>query len=169
MHDAKGLRYIHQLLTSPGRERHVLDLVTEGQSVPATAHAATTEVSAPAMPEPVLDAQAREAYRRRIEDLRDQLEEAEANGDGERASRARAELEFISDELHRQTRPDGSSRTVSDETERARVNVSRAIRASIVKIAEQDASLGHHLDRDIRTGTYCSYAPDPSSPISWRL
>ena len=44
----------------------------------------------------------REAYRARVEDLRDQIEEAEAHGDLERASRAREELDFITDELDRQ-------------------------------------------------------------------
>lgn len=172
LHDAKGLRYIRQLLASPGVEFHVLDLVATGQAEPpgVPEKASRAEVLAhPATPEPVLDRQAREAYRRRIEDLRDQIEEADAHGDHERASRAREELDFIADELHRQIRGDGSSRTVPDATERARVNVSRAIRASIAKIAEQDASLGHHLDRDIRTGTYCSYVPDPSAAPTWRL
>lgn len=30
-----------------------------------------------------------------------------------------------------------------------------------------DASLGHHLDSTMRTGTYCSYTPDPSAPPTW--
>lgn len=167
LHDAKGLGYIHRLLGAPGLELHVLDLVV-GPSVPETAGREDLPSHTPVR-EPVLDRQAREAYRRRLEDLRDEIEEADANGDPERASRARDELNFIADELHRQIRGDGSSRTVPDAAERARVNVSRAIRASIAKIAEQDPSLGHHLDRDIRTGTYCSYVPDPASAPTWRL
>lgn len=173
LHDAKGLRYVHRLLATPGQEVHVLDLVVDGQVAPAVARAKPRKeelsVHTSTSPEMVLDRQAREAYRLRIEDLRDQIEEAEANGDHERASRAREELDLIADELQRQVRPDGSSRTVPDATERARVNVTRAIRASIAKVAEQDASLGHHLDHDIRTGTYCSYVPDPSDSPIWQL
>lgn len=172
LHDAKGLGYLHRLLAVPNQELHVLDLVTGGQAAPAAVPARSVREELPAQTstaEPVLDRQAREAYGRRIEELRDEIEEAEANGDPERASRARAELDFIAEELHRQIRPDGSSRTAPDATERARVNVSRAIRASIAKIAEQDASLGHHLDHDIRTGVYCSYVPDPSAAPVWSL
>jgi hypothetical protein len=29
--------------------------------------------------------------------------------------------------------------------------------------------LSEHLDRAIRTGTYCVYLPDPRFPIVWRL
>lgn len=173
LHDAKGLGYIHRLVASPGVEVHVLDMVVPvGPAVPTTVHRKAAREELPSHTsarEPLLDRQAREAYRRRIEDLRDEIEEADAHADHERASRARDELNFIADELHRQVRGDGASRTVPDATERARVNVSRAIRASIAKIAEHDVSLAHHLDRDIHTGTYCSYVPDPAATPSWRL
>jgi hypothetical protein len=29
--------------------------------------------------------------------------------------------------------------------------------------------LGAHLERTVRTGTFCRYSPDPRLPISWRL
>lgn len=172
LHDAKGLGYIHRLLAVPGQELHVLDLVVDGRIAPAAVQRkpAGDDLSfAAPSPEPVLDARARDAYRQRLDDLRDDMEEAERHGDQERAARARSELDFITDELNRYIRGDGSSRSAPDATERARVNVTRAIRASIAKIAEQQTSLGHHLDHDIRTGTYCSYAPDPAATPAWRL
>ena len=172
LHDAKGLGYLHRLLAAPGQEVHVLDLVVDGRVASAAVQSRASETELPSRAsasEPLLDRQAREAYRQRIEVLRDQIEEAEEHGDLERASRAREELDFIAEELHRQLRGDGTSRTAPDATERARVNVSRAIRASIAKIEEQDASLGHHLDHDIRTGTYCVYLPDPAGTPAWRL
>ena len=173
LHDAKGLGYIHRLLAVPGQELHVLDLVVDGRPAPAAAQrpAAGDEVTfGAAAPEPILDPQARDAYRRRIEDPagRDRRRPSGTVTTSGRPAHA-AELDFITDELNRYIRGDGTSRSAPDATERARVNVTRAIRASIAKIAEQQTSLGHHLDHDIRTGTYCSYAPDPAATPAWRL
>ena len=52
--------------------------------------------------------------------------------------------------------------------ERARVNVTRAIRAAVQRIAADHPALGLHLKGSIRTGSLCSYSPDPRLPISWR-
>ena len=32
---------------------------------------------------------------------------------------------------------------------------------------EHEPLLGEHLDRTIRTGTYCAYVPDPRAPAGW--
>ena len=37
----------------------------------------------------------------------------------------------------------------------------------MVRIGEQHSELGEHLGRTIRTGTYCSYLPDPRVPADW--
>ena len=116
----------------------------------------------------VFDQRALEQYKRRIEDLRAELEEAERNNDPERAARAREELDFILDEIGRVT-PSRVPKVIPGEAERARVNVTKAIKSAITKIREHDASLGHHLDHDIRTGTYCAYEPDHSTAPRWIL
>jgi len=168
--DAKGLRYVHRLLQAPGVEVHVLDLEGLGLSVPSPATGSGDDLhTTSAAGDLLVDPESLRRYRLRVEDLRDQLEEAEANNDPERASRAREELEPILDEIARVSRPGGASRTQAGEAERARVNVYRAIRKSIEKIREQDVSLGHHLDHEIRTGTYCSYDPEAATAPDWAL
>ncbi|HEU5003253.1 MAG TPA: hypothetical protein VFW71_10815 [Actinomycetota bacterium] len=47
--------------------------------------------------------------------------------------------------------------------------MTRAIRLAIRRIAARDPLLGEHLGRTIRTGTYCSYLPDPLAPVHWEL
>jgi hypothetical protein len=37
------------------------------------------------------------------------------------------------------------------------------------RIREYNVPLGEHLDRTIRTGTYCSYRPDPRVRGSWKV
>jgi hypothetical protein len=41
--------------------------------------------------------------------------------------------------------------------------VTRAVRQGIARIGEHHSELGQHLDRAVRTGTYCAYVPDPGA------
>ncbi|MGH2455790.1 MAG: hypothetical protein ACRDHD_05980 [Candidatus Limnocylindria bacterium] len=47
--------------------------------------------------------------------------------------------------------------------------MTRAIRASLVRIAKQHPALGRHLEATIRTGAFCVYKPDPRLPMTWQL
>jgi non-specific serine/threonine protein kinase len=117
----------------------------------------------------MLDAEAKAAYRARIEELREELDEAERFHDVERVARAREELEFIGAELARAVGLGGRDRRAGNAAERARVNVTRAIRGAVKAIAEHDARLGHHLERSVRTGIFCAYQPGPTAPDAWRV
>lgn len=173
LRDAKGLRYLQCLLGHPGREFHVLDLVHAGEG----AGARRSPPGAPGEARgrgggdagPLLDARAKAAYRNRLEDLREEVDEARGWGDAERAARAEEEIQRLAEELARAVGLGGRDRKAGSEAERARVNVTRAIRATIDKVAEHDPSLAHHLSSTVRTGTFCSYVPDPARPPSWRL
>ena len=48
--------------------------------------------------------------------------------------------------------------------ERARLNVTRAVRAAIAKLAEALPEAGAALDRHVRTGLYCAYAAGRRRP-----
>ena len=39
----------------------------------------------------------------------------------------------------------------------------------MARLARQSQVLVAHLEATIRTGTYCSYTPDPRLPLDWRL
>jgi hypothetical protein len=43
------------------------------------------------------------------------------------------------------------------------------VRQSMARIHQHHPPLGEHLDRTIRTGTYCAYLPDPRVPPVWKL
>jgi tetratricopeptide (TPR) repeat protein len=168
--DVKGMGYLQRLLGDPAREFHVLDLATGDSRGTTTAKAAAADglaVGGTGDAGALLDAQAKAAYRRRLRDLRADADEAEAMGDGERAARAQEEIDALAHELARAAGLGGRDRRAAAPAERARVNVSRAIRAAISRIAEHSPSLGHHLDSTVHTGTYCSYTPDPAAPPTW--
>lgn len=161
LRDTRGVMYLAELLRHPGREFHALDLVVAGKGSPPPRGSVDAG--------PVLDAEAKAAYRRRLEDLSAAREEAAAWGDAEREARAREEMDAIASELARAVGLGGRDRRAASAAERARVNVTLALRSTLAKIAKHDPGLGDHLDHAIRTGTFCSYSPDPTAPISWEL
>ncbi len=163
MRDLKGMRYLALLLAEPGREFHVLDLVAaENPSAAPAASATAAEPSRRALGDAgeLLDAPAKNAYRRRLAEIEDDIEQARALGDTERTAQADAEREFLVRELSRAVGLGGRDRRAASASERARVAVTRAIRQEIVRISGHQPELGRHLDRAIRTGTYCAYDPD---------
>jgi drug/metabolite transporter (DMT)-like permease len=176
--DAKGLRYLARLLAHPGREFHATDLETAG-SQPARparsgAHdgARTGELQVhPGLSDAgeLLDAQAKAAYKARLHELQAELDEAERFNDPARAASARQERDFLVDELARAVGLGGRDRKAACHAERARLNVTRAIRAAMANLGRANPSLGRHLSATIRTGRYCSYTPDPRAPITWQL
>jgi hypothetical protein len=167
--DAKGMRHLARLLEEPGRERHALELarLEVGTAVRAPGNDGVLESVALGDAGAQLDLQSKAAYRQRLEDLREEVAEAEHFNDPERAAKARNEMTFLADELAGAVGLGGRDRKAASASERARLSVTRAIRAALTRIGEQNPALGKHFDATIRTGTYCSYNPDPRVPISW--
>jgi hypothetical protein len=156
--DLKGMRYLAQLLAHPGREFHVLDLVA----------AETGQQMALGDAGEILDERAKTAYRRRLGEIEDDIEQARAAGDDRREAQADAERDFLVRELARAVGLGGRDRRAASASERARSGVTRAIRQGIARIGEHHPALGEHLDGAVRTGTYCAYVPDPGAPAAWR-
>jgi tetratricopeptide (TPR) repeat protein len=180
--DAKGLHYIAFLLCHPGREFHAVELVRamgKHQETPtATTYGRLSEdqlaehnlsVGELGDAGEVFDAQAKAAYKRRLEELGEELEEAQRFNDPVRAAKAQAEIDFLTDELAAAVGLNGRNRKAASVAERARLNVTKSIKAALSKIGKNHLALGQHLTISIRTGTFCSYAPDPTRPISWTL
>jgi len=169
--DLKGMHYLARLLADPGREFHVLDLVAA-----ETGSGGQLDSSQPGrLPRSglgdageMLDTRAKDAYRRRLTEIDDDIDQAHAVGDDERAAQADAERDFLVRELSRAVGLGGRDRHAASASERARAGVTRAIRQAITRIAEHHPQLGEHLSRTIRTGTYCAYMPDSRAPAGWR-
>ncbi|MEW6273221.1 MAG: hypothetical protein AB1689_28410, partial [Thermodesulfobacteriota bacterium] len=168
LEDRKGLRLLAVLLRHPGESIHALELTDatpgrDGMQQERGHGAALGDAGS------VLDARARREYRRALDDLRAQLEEAEELDDLGRVERLRGEIETLAGELARALGLGGRDRRVKSPAERARLNVTRTIQAAIRRIADAHSELGAHLGATIRTGTFCSYEPDRATPIDWRL
>jgi hypothetical protein len=72
-------------------------------------------------------------------------------------------------ELRAPGRPSGRDPRSQAHAERARVNVTRAIRSAIKRITGYDPELGGELEAAVRTGASCVYEPDPRRPRRWRI
>jgi tetratricopeptide (TPR) repeat protein len=155
--DSRGMRHLAALLARPGTEVHSLELggapggVTSGDAAP------------------LLDERAKAAYKARLGDLADDLAEAEAFNDTERAARAQAEIDALVDQLTAAAGLGGRDRTATTDAERARVAVRRALKSALDRLREVLPDLGAHLDATLRTGVYCAYVPDPASPVRWSV
>jgi hypothetical protein len=168
--DLKGVRYLARLLAAPGHEFHVLDLVAAETGVAAqVASAQGADLSRGRLGDAgeILDERAKNAYRRRLVEIDDDIDQARALGDTERAAQADAERDFLIRELSRALGLGGRDRRAASASERARVAVTRSVRQAIARIDEHHPQLGEHLNRAIRTGTYCVYLPDPRAPTGW--
>jgi tetratricopeptide (TPR) repeat protein len=185
LRDAKGFAYLAHLLRHPGTEFHALDLVggiagqRDDDEIIQSARGlprgdedlekAGIHVGNLGDAGEMLDDQAKSAYRRRLSDLREELEEAKELGNVERAERAEQEIDALTTELSRAVGLGGRSRRAASASERARQSITKTIKSVLDRIAQSDAALGDILSRCIRTGNFCSYQPDPDLPIAWEF
>lgn len=163
LHDSKGLRILAQLLREPDRPHPSIDLERLGEA----GDAATARAIAASDAGELLDDEARRTYRARITELRTAIDDAELSTTPVNVDALRDELEFITRELSRAVGIGGRARRAGSASERARLNVSRAVKTALQRVADVHPALAAHLSATVRTGTVCVYAPDPRSPIVW--
>jgi non-specific serine/threonine protein kinase len=177
LNDGRGVRLLALLLERPGIDVHSLDLVAavDGAAVMrgGIEHSGGQETAGSFGVQggagPALDATAKAEYRGRVAALEEQLAGAEARRDEGAAQRVQAELAFVRRELSTAVGMGGRDRETGSHAERARINVTRAVRAAIKRIAGYDAPLGAELQQGVRTGTFCVYAPDALHPLRWTV
>jgi hypothetical protein len=166
--DSKGMRYIAQLLRHPGEEHLVLDLVGRDEGAPPRI-ATDLSIGGRTLGEEVVDARAIAAYRHRLVELRDALEEAEGFGDRGKCSALRSEMEELAQHLSEALGLGGRSRRATSDLERARSAVTKRIRDAIKRLHRDNPSLGDYLGRTIRTGYFCVYTPNADEAAAWQL
>ena len=157
LRDTRGVHYLRTLLGSPRQEIPALDLVSGGAGLAAPAR------------HPVVDQAARAAYQRRLRSLDEDLDAADQAGDSERAARALAERAALVAELRRASGLAGRPRGLSNEAERARVNATRALWATVSQVESAAPLAGAHLRASLRSGRYFRYQPAPGGPARWLL
>jgi hypothetical protein len=180
LRNMRGLECLAFLLRTPGREFHVSELLASVPDKSATAGALNLSASSRADGAqlvvagfyggtPVLDRQAKAQWKRRLHELREEMEEAERFNDPHRAAKARDEMSDLARHLASAVGLGGRDRTTSSDAERARSAVTKRLKQAVQKVAEALPPLGHHFAARIKTGYFCSYNPHPDRPVTWRL
>ena len=120
-------------MRNPATEISALDLVRLASGAPVVAEAHGQDQ---------IDEQARAAYRTRLAELDRELAEAQEWNDPGRAERIAAERDFLIRELTAAIGLGGRARPLGSDLERARVNVTRAIRSAIRKARRERPRAG---------------------------
>jgi hypothetical protein len=156
---SKGVRLLGVLIENPGRQFHVTDLETYERK-----HDPTRDdfSFAPSDGCPILDEGAKNAYKARLVELRDELDEAQEFNDIFRTSKIREEMAILTKELARAFGLYGRNRLALSDAERARVRVTLAIKGAIEKISKYESSVGSHLAASVKTGAFCLYRLSPT-------
>lgn len=149
--DVKGYHDLATLISSPDKEFHCSELmgtpVQQGDS------------------ELVMDEKARASYKIKIEELLSELDEATEMNDSGRVALLKDEYEKLVDHLSSNLGLGGKTRKLDSPVERARSAITWRIRSAIKKIEPGHPALSKHLTKSIKTGTFCSYAPE--KPVDW--
>lgn len=153
MPDAKGLQDIFKLMQRSGEEVHCSDLMgsvlTGDRGVE------------------VFDLKARRNYQKRVAELQSEMAEVEDLGDTKRLGQLQEEYDMLLDHLSSALGLNGKQRMTITSVEKARSAVTWRIRSSIKKVEDVHPHLARHLTAAIKTGTFCSYQPDPS--VDWEF
>jgi len=146
LHDRKGLHDLRILLERPGEPVPAVALFAGASGAPAQGHLGA-----------VIDARAREAYRRRLAELEDRADAGDAA--------AGAERDALVAQLTAAYGLGRRERLAGDPAERARSAVTARIRDAIGRIETAHPDLGRHLRLAVHTGRVCVY--EPETPHRW--
>jgi hypothetical protein len=146
MPDVKGYHDIRKLMENVNREIHCSELM--GNPVVVYDE------------EFMLDDKAKDAYKKKINDLSLEIDEAELMNDVSRASVLRREYDELIEYLSKSLGLGGKSRKLNSSVDKSRSAVTWRIRSAIKKIDEVHPSLGKHLSNSVKTGIFCSYTPE---------
>jgi hypothetical protein len=119
----------------------------------------------------LIDLEALDAYRTRLDDLSTEIDQAETAADMGRVESLGTERDQLLAEIRRATGLGGRLRSnPNDPAERARKAVSARIRDAIRRVDAVAPLLAAHLDRSIQTGLRCSYSPaNDEASITWNV
>ena len=180
--DTRGMQHLASLLQRPHQEFSALVLAADAPDLEAQTLAATGLMSEHRDPTlanvhvssftdagEMIDPRAKAEYRQRLKELEVELDEARQFNDVGRIEKLQDELAFLTQELVGAVGLRGRVRKAASPQERARVNVTRAIRTAISRIAEVNPALGQYLSQTIKTGTFCAYVPSPHASVTWEF
>lgn len=149
--DTKGFADIACLLLSPGKPMHCLELMG-GARVEGV---------------PLLDQKAKSAYWKKLQELQEDMAEAESLNNTDALEKTTREYEELLAHVSSIAGYMGKERTTGSSVEKARAAVTLRIRSAIRKLAKHHPEMAAYLGDRIKTGTFCRYVP--LSEVVWEV
>jgi hypothetical protein len=153
LNQSKGMTYIAHLLRNPRQDIFCFALRSAAVGDDGTVILGSAG--------PTLDQKAINDYKEKIENIKEELQIAS----GDRKAKLLEEQETLLKELGLATGLGGRKRNQSDDLERARQSVSRAIHGALKGIKQIHPPFHQHLENTIHVGTVLSYRP--SEQLVW--
>ena len=173
-----GIQYIKYLIQNKGKEVHVTELFYHQNPLPidvtntASSTLGSQKSEAKELPistfrgtGPLMDEQGKNAYKNRIKELDEQIEEAGGLGDTNKTEELKDEKDKIVNQLAADFGLGGKPRSSNDFYEQIRKNVTNCINREKSKLKKSFPELETHL-MFINTGWECSYSPKPDT--NWK-
>ncbi|MGC2109397.1 MAG: hypothetical protein WA655_07760 [Candidatus Korobacteraceae bacterium] len=161
-----GLEYIARLLQNPGRPMSALAVQRGADANPDAGVVVAVremEVSDGRLYQERSDAKAMQQYKAEAERLADEMADAKQRGNQRKYEELLERLELIREHVKVDTGRGGRRRRFSDDVEKARTSVTKAINRAIRSIRQQDNAIADHLQTNIATGAELVYR-DASTP-----
>jgi hypothetical protein len=114
-----------------------------------------------------IDVQTGDAYRKRLKELKQRLDDANELDDVEGRERIMEEMEIIKRELSASTRPDGRPRREKAIDKRAYDAVNKALKKTQDDLSKHCAEFGQHLDECIQYKRGDGWTYQPRTRIDW--
>ncbi len=146
--ELKGFFDIAKMLASPEKQFHCTELMGTGLFSEG---------------EPVFDDKAKKAYRRRLQELKEEIDETDLLHNHERRTQLQMEYDSLMRHLTTSLGIGGKSRKTNDPVEKVRSAVTWRVRKAIQRIEKEHPVFGKHLSLSIKTGVFCAYRPESVS------
>ncbi len=185
--DSQGLHYLKHLLREQGKTLSAVELsalfnqpdVSSEQQTAIALLASNSEdheddaeslhVTFGGDAGEAIDKQARDAYRKQLQTLKEQLDEAKEFGDTGQVEQLSEERDFLLKELGAATRPDGRLRIDKSTAKRAYDAVNKALKKAQDDLSKHCPDLAQHLTDSLKYERRDGWKYQPSTKINWRF
>lgn len=180
LRDMKGMKYIATLLQYPDRNFAATELVNLAEYQPRensrqkqkrtradALKLGLRETTTLGDPGETADPKTLSQLKARLAEIQKEKEEANELQNWETREELEEEEEKLNQYIRQTFGLGGKSRRSGSHPDKARINVTRAIKRVLDKIRKQDQALAAYLKSTIKTGYQVSYTPDLNNPVSW--
>ena len=179
LQDHKGIRYIAVLLQHQGQELEALQLAWMVHKRMPFGDPVYSKMSGAELAEhglrvgglgdsgPIMDADSEADARRRLDELEQKRDLAEAMDDAEAVTRAEGKMQDYVRALSEGIGLGGRHRRAGSASEKARIATTQAIDRALRRIQKVHPALHDHLDSAVQTGITCWYKP--ATHIDWEF